>query len=52
MVKDLVGKWYNNGVAVTAVFGVGEHRMLGELMSATLYETVSVTPFLVPIDFK
>ena len=50
MVKDLVIKCYVNGAAVTTIMGKGEHRMLGDLMSATLYATVPSTPFAAPTE--
>ena len=45
MVKDRVGKCYTNGAAVRTALGGGDHRIIGDLMLAALYETVSATLF-------
>ena len=41
MIKDVLGKCHSNGAVVLTTLGVGGHRMLGDLMSSMIYETVS-----------
>ena len=48
MVKDLFGKCYTNGVSVSTTLGGDGHRILGDLMSTTLYVMVSGTLFTGP----
>ena len=48
MVKDLVDKFYSNGAVITTTLGSGYHGMIGDLISGTLYATVSGTLFIAP----
>ena len=47
MVKDLVGKCCANSPTVSIMLGGVDHGMLGNIISAALYATVSRTPFAV-----
>ena len=48
MLKDLAGKCNANGDSVMTTLGVGEHKILGDLIFFVLYATVSGTPFADP----
>ena len=48
IIKELARNCYANGAAITTMLGGGDHRMIGDLMPAMLYGTVSGILFIAP----
>ena len=49
-IHQLVNDLYANAAAIPSLLGGGRHGHVGILMSATLYATLSNSPYIIPID--
>ena len=49
-INGIVQHMYTNAATISSVLGGGQHRHIGLIMKAALYQTLSETPFTAPVD--